>query len=90
MRFEQIIINLLQNAVNYTPQGTITLRAFEQKSTLIIEITDTGVGIPAEDIPFIFDRFHRVEKSRVRDKGGTGLGLAIVKALTEALVSCSF
>lgn len=85
MRFEQIIINLLQNAVNYTPQGTITLRAFEQKSTLIIEITDTGVGIPAEDIPFIFDRFHRVEKSRVRDKGGTGLGLAIVKALTEAL-----
>ena len=85
MRFEQIIINLLQNAVNYTQQGTITLRAFEKKTALIIEISDTGAGIPAEDIPFIFDRFHRVEKSRVRDKGGTGLGLAIVKALTEAL-----
>lgn len=85
MRFEQIIINLLQNAVNYTQQGTITLRAFEKKATLMIEISDTGTGIPAEDVPFIFDRFHRVEKSRVRDKGGTGLGLAIVKALTEAL-----
>ena len=85
MRFEQIIINLLQNAVNYTQQGTITLRAFEKKAALIIEISDTGTGIPTKDVPFIFDRFHRVEKSRVRDKGGTGLGLAIVKALTEAL-----
>lgn len=85
MRFEQIMLNLLQNAVNYTEEGSVTLRAFEQKQTLVIEITDTGVGIPAEDVPFIFDRFHRVEKSRVRDKGGTGLGLAIVKALVDAL-----
>lgn len=85
MRFEQIVLNLLQNAVNYTEHGGVTLRAFEEKKKLIIEVSDTGVGIPQEDMPFIFDRFHRVEKSRVRDKGGTGLGLAIVKALTEAL-----
>lgn len=85
MRFEQIILNLLQNAVNYTERGEVVLRAYEAHQRLIIEIRDTGVGIPEADLPFIFDRFHRVEKSRVRDKGGTGLGLAIVKALTESL-----
>lgn len=85
MRMEQIMLNLIQNAVSYTETGEITVKAFEKKEHLIIEVQDTGVGIPEEDVPFIFDRFHRVEKSRVRDKGGTGLGLAIVKGLTEGL-----
>ncbi|WP_010305924.1 sensor histidine kinase [Kurthia senegalensis] len=85
MRMEQIMLNLMQNAVNYTEAGSINVQAFERKEQLVIEVSDTGVGIPKEDVPFIFDRFHRVEKSRVRDKGGTGLGLAIVKGLTEGL-----
>lgn len=84
-KIEQILLNLLENAINYTEQGQITVRARNEKDFIIISVKDTGIGIPNEDLPFIFDRFHRVEKSRSREKGGTGLGLAIVFELVKQL-----
>lgn len=83
-RLEQIFINLLENAIQYSEKGKIAIRVEEQPSnTLQILISDSGIGIPKDEIPYIFDRFHRVEKSRSRDYGGTGLGLSIVKKLVE-------
>ena len=84
-RIEQILLNLLENAINYTEDGKIVLTAENKKNALIITVRDTGVGIPKEDLPFIFDRFHRVDKSRSREMGGTGLGLAIVAELVKQL-----
>ncbi|WP_410512418.1 ATP-binding protein [Paenibacillus sp. BR2-3] len=82
-RVEQIVLNLLENAIRYTERGGIDVYLrFESVSvTLIVE--DTGIGIPADELPFIFERFYRVEKSRSRQYGGTGLGLSIVKKLVE-------
>lgn len=85
MRMEQIILNLIENSIRYSEQGSITINAWNNKSDLFITIKDTGVGIPEKDLAFIFDRFYRVEKSRSREYGGTGLGLAIVKQLVELL-----
>ncbi|QSO54636.1 HAMP domain-containing histidine kinase [Alicyclobacillus curvatus] len=85
VRLEQVLVNLLDNAIRYTPaQGHIGLRA--QKSLQFVElaVSDTGVGIPKDDLPHIFDRMYRVEKSRSRARGGAGLGLAIVKQIVEA------
>lgn len=83
-RMEQIFINLLENAIQYTESGKIIVGLNEISSNQVkVTITDTGMGIPDEEIPFIFERFHRVEKSRSRDFGGTGLGLSIVKKLVE-------
>jgi len=82
-RLEQIFINLLMNAIRYTEEGSIYLKVWSKKSNVYVSIEDTGIGIPKEELPFIFERFHRVEKSRSRDFGGTGLGLAIVKNLVE-------
>lgn len=85
VRFEQIIVNLLDNARKYSPSGTITTLEVEQENAIIkISIRDSGKGIPNKDLPFIFERFYRVDKSRSRDLGGTGLGLAIVKELINA------
>ena len=82
----QILINLLDNAMKYTPDGgAITVGTRRQgASRSEIFVKDTGVGIPAEDVPRLFERFYRVDKARSRnsrDPGGTGLGLAIVKHL---------
>lgn len=82
-RLEQIFINLLVNAIQYTSEGSIYIKAWGDKKYINIVIEDTGIGIPKEELPLIFERFHRVEKSRSRDYGGTGLGLAIVKNLVE-------
>ncbi|PWA12511.1 two-component sensor histidine kinase [Pueribacillus theae] len=83
-RMEQIFINLLENAIQYTESGKIKVDLHEISSNQVkVTISDTGMGIPDEEIPFIFERFHRVEKSRSRDFGGTGLGLSIVKKLVE-------
>lgn len=82
----QILVNLLSNAIKYTAdEGNITIRCEQMDDRIKIDIKDSGVGIPAADLPFIFDRFYRVDRSRGRQGGGTGLGLAIAKFLTENL-----
>lgn len=83
IRLEQIFTNLLGNAVRYTEEGTLHVEAWYEKNNVHVAIEDTGIGIPETEIPLIFERFHRVEKSRSRDLGGTGLGLAIVRNLVE-------
>jgi signal transduction histidine kinase len=78
-------INLLENAVRYSPQGTtvnVNIARSDHKARVIVE--DHGPGIPAEELPLIFERFHRGDASRNRETGGFGLGLAIAKALVEA------
>ncbi|MBP2644601.1 MAG: multi-sensor signal transduction histidine kinase [Firmicutes bacterium] len=81
---KQVFINLLDNAVKYTPQsGTIRLSWSQKDKDAVFTITNSGMGIPASDLPRIFDRFYRVERSRTRSTGGTGLGLAIVKYIVE-------
>ena len=84
-RMMQVMDNLISNALHYTPEGgKITLGARKREKTVELTVQDTGSGIPAEEIPLIFNRFHRVEKSRHAEEGESGLGLAIVKALVEA------
>lgn len=83
-RLRQVFFNLLDNAVKYNrPGGSIRICGRLGDQQVIIEVADTGVGIPAEELPRVFDRFYRVDKSRSRQMGGTGLGLSIVKALVE-------
>ncbi|MSV29895.1 MAG: HAMP domain-containing protein [Bryobacterales bacterium] len=78
----QILSNLLDNAMKYTPEGgRIALRASVKGGRVDVSVADTGVGIPAEELPRLFERFYRVDKARSRELGGTGLGLAIVKHL---------
>jgi two-component system, OmpR family, sensor histidine kinase BaeS len=84
-RLAQVLANLLSNAVRYTPDGgSITVRAERRPGDVLVSISNTGDGIPAEDIDRVFERFYRVEKSRDRARGGAGIGLAIVKQLVEA------
>ncbi|GLF93469.1 sensor histidine kinase [Streptomyces yaizuensis] len=85
VRLRQAVGNLVSNAVRHTPRGgTVTIRATERGDRLAVEVADTGQGIAADDLPYVFDRFWRAEKSRSRRTGGSGLGLAIVRKLTEA------
>jgi two-component system, OmpR family, phosphate regulon sensor histidine kinase PhoR len=79
LRIDQVIANLLDNALKYTERGGVRIRAGTQDALVWCEVQDSGSGIPAEDLPRIFERFYRVDKARSREKGGTGLGLAIVK-----------
>jgi two-component system phosphate regulon sensor histidine kinase PhoR len=76
---EQVLTNLLDNAIKYTERGGIEVRVGRQGAQVWCEVEDSGTGIPQEDEPRIFERFYRVDKARSRDKGGTGLGLSIVK-----------
>ncbi|KMY52562.1 hypothetical protein AC623_20540 [Bacillus sp. FJAT-27231] len=85
MRLEQVITNLVENAIRYTNQGYIQINSWSKKDNVYISIKDTGAGIPEKDLPLIFDRFYRVEKSRSREMGGTGLGLAIVREIVKML-----
>jgi signal transduction histidine kinase len=81
-RLKQIIVNLLDNAIKFTqPGGTVTLRTAEDESGGVLEVLDTGIGIPACAIPQVFDRFFRVEEGRSREDGGAGLGLSIVRSI---------
>lgn len=83
-RFEQIVLNLIHNAVRYAPGATLRFASSRLPAGTEIRLSDTGRGIPAEDLPYIFERFFRSDKSRSRGGGGTGLGLSIVKSLVEA------
>ena len=83
-QFAQVMANLLQNAARYAPEGgVVTLSAEGRGDTVLVSITNSGEGIPADDLPHLFERFYRVEKSRDRALGGAGIGLAIVKQLVE-------
>jgi len=82
---ERLLLNLLDNAIKYNrPDGRITVRVGRDGGEALLEVSDTGIGIPAESIPRIFERFYRVDKGRAREEGGTGLGLAIVKHIAQA------
>jgi signal transduction histidine kinase len=81
----QVLSNLVDNALRYTPSGgRITIAARRDRTAIVLEVRDTGAGIPSEHLPRLFERFYRVDPSRSRAAGGTGLGLAIVKHLIEA------
>ncbi|MCJ7807020.1 MAG: cell wall metabolism sensor histidine kinase WalK [Clostridia bacterium] len=80
----RVFSNLLSNAVKYTaPDGTITINTTDEDSSIKVSIEDTGSGIPEEELPRVFERFYRVEKTRSRDFGGTGLGLSIARKVVE-------
>jgi signal transduction histidine kinase/HAMP domain-containing protein len=82
---EQILLNLVENALRHTARGgSITVATAAAKNGILLEVRDTGIGIPPEHLPRIFERFYRADSGRSREAGGTGLGLAIVKHLVEA------
>jgi two-component system, OmpR family, phosphate regulon sensor histidine kinase PhoR len=84
-RIYQALSNLIANSINYGKEGGRTKVSFmDMNENFLVEVNDNGMGISKEDIPRIFERFYRVDKSRSREQGGTGLGLAIVKHIVEA------
>jgi heavy metal sensor kinase len=84
-RLKQVVVNLLDNAIKYTPNGgRITLKITQEDGYALLDVADEGVGIPAEALPHVFKRFFRVDGSRSRDRGGAGLGLSIVKSICDA------
>ncbi|MFC1909554.1 ATP-binding protein, partial [Chloroflexota bacterium] len=84
-RIGQVLRNLLENSIAHTAQGgTVTVSAIEQDRQVALSVTDNGEGIAAEELPNIFERFYRVDKSRARNTGGSGLGLTIARRLVEA------
>lgn len=85
-RLEQIVLNLLDNALKYSNKDSIVvLQAEEKNGKIVIAVKDTGIGIPVEEVEYIFEKLYRVEKSRSRSNGGSGIGLAVVKELVVAL-----
>lgn len=83
--FRAILKNLISNAIQYTPQGEVTVRSHLNDGKAVVEVIDNGIGLTPAQQSRIFERFYRVDKARSRDMGGTGLGLAIVKHLTTSL-----
>jgi two-component system phosphate regulon sensor histidine kinase PhoR len=84
-RLKQIVVNLLDNAIRFTPRGgTVSLRTASDDAGSILEVSDSGIGIPQSSIAQVFDRFFRVDEARSREDGGAGLGLSIVKSICSA------
>ena len=83
-RMEQVFYNLIENGIKYSVKGGVSIRSYLRKQLVVVEISDTGIGIPVQDIPLVWDRFYRVDQSRTRKTGGTGLGLYVVKQIIEA------
>jgi signal transduction histidine kinase len=84
-RLKQVIVNLLDNAIRFTPRGgTVTLRTGKSGADVVLEVVDTGIGIPAAALARVFDRFYRVDEARSRDDGGAGLGLSIARSICLA------
>jgi signal transduction histidine kinase len=84
-RLKQLLLNLVSNGLKYTPEGGgVSLSLSRDDEWVRVDVVDTGIGIPAEDLPHIFDRFYRVDKARSRAMGGTGLGLSIAHWIAEA------
>jgi len=84
-RLKQVVVNLLDNAIKYTLQGgAVALSVSALDSKAVLEVADNGIGIPAEALPRVFDRFFRFDKARSRELGGAGLGLSIVKSICTA------
>jgi PAS domain S-box-containing protein len=81
----EIIGNLIENAIKYTPAGTITVDVEGDKNSLTISVKDSGIGIPPDDIPHLFQKFYRVDNAETREIGGTGLGLYLCRKLAEAI-----
>jgi signal transduction histidine kinase len=86
VRLEQVVLNLLQNALRYTlPGGIIAVEGSADDGVVTLAVDDTGVGIPSEELPLVFERFYRSDSSRARESGGAGIGLALVSELTAAM-----
>jgi len=84
VRISQLFYNLIDNAIKYTPRGGRVVLSLERSGALaVVRVTDTGVGISGEDLPYVFDRFYRVDKARTREVGGAGLGLSICREIAE-------
>jgi signal transduction histidine kinase len=84
-RLKQLLLNLVENAVKYTPPGgEVSLSLSKKAGWAFFEVSDTGIGIPPENLPHVFDRFYRVDKARTRAQGGSGLGLSIAKWIAQA------
>ena len=83
-QLKHVFINLIGNAIKFSHEGSnVIVRAIERRKDVLFEVEDSGIGIPAKDIPRIFERFYRIDKNRSRDRGGSGLGLSIVKHILE-------
>lgn len=83
-KIRQVLLNLLMNAISYTPEeGDVSLVVYQDPDNIVFEVKDTGIGIDNSLLPRLFERFYRIDKDRSRDTGGTGLGLAIVKHIIE-------
>jgi two-component system phosphate regulon sensor histidine kinase PhoR len=84
-RIKQVIVNLVDNAIKYTHEtGIVRVRVSREDENALLEVSDTGIGIPVEAHAHLFERFYRVDKARSRRMGGAGLGLAIVKSIVVA------
>lgn len=81
----EVLANLIENAIKYTPKGEVVIDVIGDEEHIIVSIADSGIGIPTEDIPHLFQKFYRVDNSDTREIGGTGLGLYLCRRLTEAM-----